>query len=63
MTVRQFVSLVMDTEVLVRDRNTGKYINERTMEKEYLDKEVCGVYARRHGLRKDERVQLVVMAR
>ena len=60
MKVRDFEMMLMDTTLAVRDRNTGKYIKERS---EYHDREICGVYARRHGYRRDEKVQIVVMVR
>ena len=60
MTVREFEMMLMDTDLAVRDRTTGKYINDRS---EYHDKEICGVYARRHGYRRDDRLQIVVMVR
>lgn len=60
MSVREFAEMLMDTDLAVRDRKTGKYIKDRN---NYLDKEVCGVYARRHGFRRDEKVQIVVLVR
>lgn len=63
MTVREFEGMLMDTDLGIRDRNSGKYIHDRRERNEYLDKEICGVYARRHGYRRDEKVQIVVMVR
>ena len=63
MTVREFSKMVMDTDLAIRDRGTGKYINDRSERSECLDKEICGVYARRTGYRRDEKVQIVVMVR
>ena len=60
MKVRDFERMLMDTKLAVRDRTTGKYINDRS---EYHDKEICGVYARRTGYRRDEKVQIVEMVR
>lgn len=60
MTVREFEGMLMDTDLAIRDRNSGKYINDRS---EYHDKEICGVYARRHGYRRDDKLQIVVMVR
>ncbi len=43
MKVQEFINMTMDTRVAIRDRATGKYLQEG-----YEDMEVCGVYAKHH---------------
>ena len=62
MTVKEFMELVVDTEVTLKDRRTGKFVSREDF-KNHLDRKVVQVYPRIHnncGIRK---ANLVLMVR
>lgn len=60
MEVQEFLNMTMDTRVAIRDRATGKYLQEG-----YEDMEVCGVYAKHHecGNPPKKRTEMIIFAR
>lgn len=60
MKVQELINMTMDTRVAIRDRATGKYLQEG-----YEDMEVCGVYAKYHecGNSPKKRTEMIIFAR
>ena len=62
MTVKEFMELVVDTDVSFKDRRTGKFVSREDF-KNHLDRKVVGIYPRVHRNGRKYNANLVLMVR